>query len=144
MPETEEEKALKRAIIERFISYGKSIVGDDWGWQKLFAKKIGILPSQVTSIIKGRVNVGPAIREKLMKIGCDIEWLITGNRMNDSSTLSVREPAASYEIDEKDKRIKELELLLKERNETIEKLLRESIPEIVELVVEKIKKRNLK
>ena len=132
-------------ITKRFIEFGQSKFGNDFGWQATYARKLGISPQQMSNIIAGRSIVGEPIQLRLIRImDCDIEWLMTGKRASDPHPLSFREPAANYGTDEKDKRIKELELLLKEKDETIEKLLRESVPEIVELVVEKIKKRNPK
>ncbi len=127
-------------ITKRFIEFGQSKFGNDFGWQATYARKLGISPQQMSNIIAGRSIVGEPIQLRLIRImGCDIEWLMTGKKANNPHNLSVRESASSYGIDEKDKRIKELELLLKEKDETIEKLLRESVPDIVKLLLEKIK-----
>jgi len=74
-------------IIARIILFAHEKVGSEWGWQKRFAEFIGISAPQLNNILAARAPVGPAIRERLVKKGCNGEWLTTGEA-KESPTVS--------------------------------------------------------
>ena len=66
-------------MLGRLEAFGKSLVGDDRGWKTRFAEKLEISSQQLSNILTDRDALGPAIREKLRALGCDTEWLMTGD-----------------------------------------------------------------
>src|SRR3990170_3955268 len=70
----------KAAISRRLADFAKETVGTEWGWQTRFAEMLGISPSNLNNLLTGRQVIGPGTRERLTAIGCDVEWLMSGNK----------------------------------------------------------------
>ena len=84
-----------------------------FGSIKEFAKAMGMSPSNLQAYLQNRRKPGTPILKRLIQLGCDIDWLLTGEENNDKR-LKI--------IEEQSQRIKELE----EEN----RILRESINRI--------------
>lgn len=71
----------KNEISARFVeAYHELLELDEISDKKDFALKIGISPSMVTEISKGRSSVGlTAIQNIVLKFNISSEWLLTGN-----------------------------------------------------------------
>jgi transcriptional regulator with XRE-family HTH domain len=114
-------------ILNRLIAFGQSRVGDNWGWKSRFAQLVGISNQHLNHILSGRQKIGPAILERLRRIGCDIDWLLTGEIGDDpASRLRNR-------INELEARIVELEQQLRQKDEILARIIRDAEREIERL-----------
>jgi len=84
-----------------------------FGSIKEFAEAMDMSPSNLQAYLQNRRQPGTPILKRLSKLGCDIDWLLTGEENNDKR-LKI--------IEEQNQRIKELE--------TENQILRESINKI--------------
>ena len=84
-----------------------------FGSIKEFAEAMGMSPSNLQAYLQNRREPGTTILKRLIELGCDMDWLLTGEENNDKR-LKI--------IEEQSKRIKELE--------TENRILRESINKI--------------
>lgn len=86
---------------------------EKFGSIKEFAEAMGMSPSNLQAYLQDRREPGTPILKRLIDLGCDVYWLLTGEENNDKR-LKI--------IEEQSQRIKELE---KEN-----RILRESINKI--------------
>jgi SOS-response transcriptional repressor LexA len=70
-------------VAQRLHEFGQKKYGSDHGWQRLFADAIGITPQSLNQYLKGTVSVGVRLQGKLRAIGCDVEWLMTGKKVDE-------------------------------------------------------------
>lgn len=73
-----------------------------------FAKAVGMKPSSFNVYLSGNARPGPILHERLRELGCDIEWLMTGES---SSSFLVKEQEVQYYKNENERLKKENELL---------------------------------
>lgn len=66
------------SITDRLNEFVKNKYGDKHGYKSLFAKDLEISPGQAAQYLSGERIPGNKIHQKLRNIGCDIEWLMTG------------------------------------------------------------------
>ncbi len=92
-----------------------------FGSIKEFAEAMDMSPSNLQAYLQNRRQPGTPILKRLSELGCDIDWLLTGEENNDKR-LKI--------IEEQSKRIKELE--------TENRILLESISRI-SLITEELK-----
>lgn len=82
----------KAQIARRLKEWAGLKVGPEWGWQKRIADLLGMTPQQINNLLAGRKPVGPAIRERLVKAGADVDWIMSGRRVEPGA----REPVSGY------------------------------------------------
>lgn len=76
------------SITERLNEFVKNKYGGKHGYKSMFAKELGVSPGQVSQYLSGERIPGNKFQEKLRNIGCDIEWLMTGeNQMTKDSEM---------------------------------------------------------
>lgn len=61
--------------VARLIEFAHSKVGDEFGWQRKFAEMLEMSPQQLNNILSERVKIGLKVEEKLVELGCNLEWL---------------------------------------------------------------------
>ena len=82
----------------KFIEFGQSKFGDEFGWQAKYAEALGISQQQISDILAERSPIGPKMRERLrQKLNYDIDVEIYKTE-NISSVI--REPVPNYAIRE--------------------------------------------
>jgi transcriptional regulator with XRE-family HTH domain len=114
-------------ILNRLIAFAQQKVGESYGWKGRFASLLGISNQYLSNILVGRQSIGPAILERLRKLGCDIDWLLTGEIGDDpASRLRNR-------INELEARIIELEHQLRQKDEILARIIRDAEREIERL-----------
>ena len=94
---------------------------EKFGSIKEFAEAMGMSPSNLQAYLQNRREPGTPILKRLTELGCDMDWLLTGEKNNDKR-LKI--------IEEQSQRIKELEME--------NRILRESIGRI-SLITEEVK-----
>lgn len=65
-------------IAGRLKEFGQRLTSKKHGWQKQFAALLEVPPQQMSNLLASRVGIGLATTEKLRRLGCDIDWLLTG------------------------------------------------------------------
>jgi transcriptional regulator with XRE-family HTH domain len=98
-----------------------------------FARALGWIPQNLTPYLNGTILPGNALQAKLRKLGCDIEWLMTGKttyegKRNPGGNLS--EPPAGYDLPADLKERKEMFQLIKALNK-LKKADRDKVVKIV-------------
>lgn len=93
-----------------------------------FARSLGMRPQTLNNYLSGSIPIGATMREKLSKLGCDNEWLMTGKTHD--------EHKQQKENEELRKLREENEILKGERDA----LLRSLAPEISHLIISGIKR----
>jgi len=86
---------------------------EKFGSIKEFAEAMGMSPSNLQAYLQDRREPGTPILKRLIELGCDMDWLFTGENNNDKRQKI---------IEEQSQYIKELE--------TENRILRESIGRI--------------
>lgn len=97
-----------------------------FGSIKEFAEAMGMSPSNLQAYLQNRRQPGTIILKRLSELGCDIDWLLTGDN-NKDKRLKI--------IEEQRQRIKELE--------KDNKILQEYINHILSITEELKKIKNL-
>ena len=91
--------SAKNDVSGRFIAALECLIGDNIvSDKKDFAKKLGISPSMITEIYKGRSAVGTTAIQNIVKLfNISGDWLLTGEgpmlKSASSDTSSVKNPA---------------------------------------------------
>jgi len=75
--------ATKTGISERLALFGQQLFGSARGWKTEFAKALTISPQQLNDYLSGRWLPGNKMEERLRKLGCDVVWLMTGERQEE-------------------------------------------------------------
>ncbi len=78
---------------------------------KELADALGISPQQLNQYTSGKREPGSKILSKLLELGCDINWLLTGQKISES-----------YKILTLENEIKNLKLAISEINNIIQKV----------------------
>ena len=64
----------KRLIFDRLRDFGEK----NFSTMSAYAKALGMRPQTLNNYLSGKSNIGGIIQDRLRKLGCDIEWLMTG------------------------------------------------------------------
>ncbi|HWP81833.1 MAG TPA: helix-turn-helix transcriptional regulator [Bacteroidota bacterium] len=67
-----------QAIAQRLKQFGQSKFGKERGWKKRFAGGLGISVQHLNRYLSGASEPGNKMYLRLVDLGCDIEWLLTG------------------------------------------------------------------
>jgi phage repressor protein C with HTH and peptisase S24 domain len=67
----------------RLDTFLKQRFGDERGWLKNAAAGLSLAPSNLKKYLAGEYSPGTIIQDRLRELGCDIEWLMTGNKRKD-------------------------------------------------------------
>ncbi len=129
------------AVIDRFIEFGQQLFGSEHGWKSRYAEALKISDKQLSNILSQRSPVGPAIRERLRFLGCDIDWLLTGKS---AIPNVVREPISIWEsrsghITEQEK--KELDKFIQELLAEADEANRKSAMDVARVILKKSKRK---
>lgn len=65
----------------------KQFAVQQFGSVSALCKVLDMTPQGLSSYINGRSKPGAAIQEKLRNAGCDIEWLMTGEKKEQSANV---------------------------------------------------------
>lgn len=79
------------SIHERLDEFARSKYGDERGYKAKLSKELEISSSQVSQYLSGARIPGSKIQKRLRNIGCDIEWLISGERNNQQVVVESKE-----------------------------------------------------
>jgi transcriptional regulator with XRE-family HTH domain len=71
------------AIAYRLKHFGQSKFGAERGWKKRFADELGITPQHLNRYLSGASEPGNKMYMRLLELGCNIQWLLTGERTAD-------------------------------------------------------------
>jgi DNA polymerase V len=63
---------------ERMREFGTVLFGDQRGTIKLFADALGMAPSNLQKYLSGKPKPGLELLEKILDLGCSLDWLATG------------------------------------------------------------------
>lgn len=75
-------------ISNRLRDFAHSKCGNERGWQSTFAGMLEIPQGHISPYLRGEKTPGPKLQERLRRLGCDIEWLMTGNTHIDRNEIS--------------------------------------------------------
>jgi SOS-response transcriptional repressor LexA len=67
----------------RLETFAKKLVGSEHGWQTRFAGRLNVSTSYLRAYLSGRNLPGNVVQKKLRALGCDIEWLMTGQKKDE-------------------------------------------------------------
>jgi len=74
---------------ERFRSFGQAKFGKTHGWKRRYADALGISPQHLDRYLSGAAEPGKKMFMRLILLGCDVRWLLTGDK--DSAREGVSE-----------------------------------------------------
>jgi transcriptional regulator with XRE-family HTH domain len=80
-------------IGQRFRKFGL----ERYGSIKEFAKAMRMSPPGLQQYLADKREPGTPVLQRLIKLGCDVEWLMTGKAMASQASRAVREPGEPYE-----------------------------------------------
>ena len=66
------------SVADRLRSFGQSKFGNDYGWKSRFAAELGISAQHLERYLSGSAEPGKKMYLRLITLGCDIRWLLTG------------------------------------------------------------------
>jgi transcriptional regulator with XRE-family HTH domain len=70
-------------IVHRFEEFGKKLCGSQHGWKKKFADRLGVKPTQITSMLNGNDPIGGTMQTRLRDLGADVDYIMTGRLPSD-------------------------------------------------------------
>jgi len=85
----------KEKIGIRLEEWAKGKFGEGRGWVVQFAQALGLDTSGARKYLSGKVVPGTKMQAKLRKLGCSIEWLMTG-RKKESENEAAKEEWRKY------------------------------------------------
>lgn len=78
--------STKKEIADRLRYYAHM----KFGSLKLLARQLGVTSSTLSQYATGKSIPGNTMQNRLREIGCDVEWLMTGNSENmDAEVISI-------------------------------------------------------
>lgn len=80
-------------IAVRLKAFGQSHFGTDHGWKKRFADALGVTTQHLDRYLSGASEPGNKMYMRLIHLGCDIQWLLTGKHTTDQTLFSAEERA---------------------------------------------------
>lgn len=85
-------------IAGRLRSFGQQHYGEGHGWKKLFADALGISSQHLDRYLSGSSAPGNTMYLRLIHLGCDVQWLLTGRQASQQTPLSPNEKAMLAEL----------------------------------------------
>ncbi|MDB5036457.1 MAG: SOS-response transcriptional repressor, LexA [Chlorobi bacterium] len=99
---------------ERMRKFGTVLFGKERGTIKLFADALGMAPSNLQKYLSGKPKPGLELLEKMLDLGCSLDWLATGegemvafNGPGRALRIRLRERGEIPEVPESNYRAKE-------------------------------------
>jgi|SRR3989339_943042 len=74
-------------IASRFKEFGQARFGTAWGWMTRYAEALEMDPGALRNYLVGDRVPGNKMQAKLRELGCDLKWLMTGEK-EEKPTLS--------------------------------------------------------
>ncbi|HTP80014.1 MAG TPA: helix-turn-helix transcriptional regulator [Bacteroidota bacterium] len=68
----------RHTIGERLKAFGQSKFGEHHGWKTRFAEALGISAQHLERYLSGATDPGKKMYVRLIGLGCDVRWLLTG------------------------------------------------------------------
>lgn len=65
-------------IGERIRAFGQLLFDGQKGWGKMFAQAMGVKPPTLHPYFRNEKKPGGLVLERLIKLGCNADWLLTG------------------------------------------------------------------
>mgnify|MGYP001568720251 CR=1 FL=1 len=78
---------------------------EKFGSIKEFAEAMGMSPSNLQAYLQDRREPGTPILKRLIELGCDMDWLFTGENNNDKRLKIIEEQSQQIKELEKENRI---------------------------------------
>ncbi|MBI4427933.1 MAG: helix-turn-helix transcriptional regulator [Ignavibacteriales bacterium] len=75
-------------ITDRLIEFGQATFGKKRGWKKQFADGLGVTAQHLDRYLSGGSEPGNKMYFRLIQLGCDIHWLLTGDKMKPSGLMT--------------------------------------------------------
>jgi len=79
------------AIANRLKEFGQSKFGTDYGWKKQFADALGVTTQHLDRYLSAASQPGNKMYTRLIHLGCDIQWLLTGIPSKDLESITMAE-----------------------------------------------------
>ena len=76
---------------DRLRSFGQAKFGKAHGWKKRFADALGVSPQHLDRYLSGASEPGKKMFMRLIQLGCDVHWLLTGDKESARDVLSGEE-----------------------------------------------------
>jgi transcriptional regulator with XRE-family HTH domain len=80
--------ARNTGIADRLREFGQSKFGSSHGWKKQFADALGITTQHLDRYLSAASEPGNKMYLRLINLGCDIQWLLTGDPSPSAPALS--------------------------------------------------------
>ena len=85
-------------IGKRLKSFGQERFGGAYGWKRQFAEALGVSPQHLERYLSGASDPGKKMFLRLIHLGCDVHWLLTGARSEGESGISSEEEKILREL----------------------------------------------
>ncbi|MEX1277116.1 MAG: hypothetical protein WEB62_01700 [Bacteroidota bacterium] len=79
------------AIAKRLKEFGQIKFGADHGWKKQFADALGVTTQHLDRYLSAASQPGNKMYTRLIHLGCDIQWLLTGIPSKDLESITMEE-----------------------------------------------------
>ena len=79
------------AIAKRLKEFGQAKFGADHGWKKQFADALGVTTQHLDRYLSAASQPGNKMYTRLINLGCDIQWLLTGIPSKDLESITITE-----------------------------------------------------
>lgn len=79
------------AIAKRLKEFGQAKFGTDHGWKKQFADALGVTTQHLDRYLSAASQPGNKMYTRLVHLGCDIQWLLTGTPSKNFTPMTVEE-----------------------------------------------------
>lgn len=90
--------AKQSTIAERLKEFGQSKFGSEHGWKKRFAEALGITTQHLDRYLSAGSEPGNKMYIRLVQLGGDIHWLLTGEQAKEQEQISEREKELLREL----------------------------------------------
>lgn len=78
-------------IADRLREFGQAKFGKDHGWKKRFADALGVTTQHLDRYLSAASQPGNKMYTRLVHLGCDIQWLLTGTASSNFSPITLEE-----------------------------------------------------
>ncbi len=85
-------------IAERLKEFGQSKFGAEYGWKKRFADALGVTTQHLDRYLSAASEPGNKMYIRLVQLGCDIHWLLTGKQSAVREQISGQEKELLKEL----------------------------------------------
>ncbi len=79
------------ATAKRLKEFGQAKFGTDHGWKKQFADALGVSTQHLDRYLSAASQPGNKMYTRLIHLGCDIQWLLTGTPSEDLESITTEE-----------------------------------------------------